>query len=72
MQWGRWCATHKDASERSDASRCRSAISWVLLRSVGERSAGDDIVLQYFAGTALPAGGLLVDADVHYVERFTE
>lgn len=35
-------------------------------------AAGDDIVLQYFAGTALPAGALLVDADIHYVERFTE
>ena len=33
--------------------------------------AGDDIVLQYLAGTALPAGAIQVDADVKYVERYT-
>jgi hypothetical protein len=33
-------------------------------------AAGDDIVLQYEAGTALPAGTLQVDADVMYVEKF--
>ena len=33
--------------------------------------AGDDIVLSYEVGTALPAGVLRVDADVAYVERYT-
>jgi hypothetical protein len=33
--------------------------------------AGDDIVLAYEVGTALPAGVLRVDADVDYVERYT-
>ena len=34
-------------------------------------SAGDDIVLAYEAGTALPAGVLRVESDVQYVERYT-
>lgn len=34
-------------------------------------SAGDDIVLTYEAGTALPAGVLRVEATVKYVERYT-
>lgn len=34
-------------------------------------SAGDDIVLTYEAGTALPAGVLRVEADVQYVEHYT-
>ena len=33
--------------------------------------AGDDLVIQYLAATALPAGSLLVDADVKYVERYS-
>lgn len=34
-------------------------------------SAGDDLVLTYEAGTALPAGVLRVEATVKYVERYT-
>jgi len=32
--------------------------------------AGDDVVLTYEAGTALPAGEILIEADVSYVEHF--
>jgi len=35
-------------------------------------AAGDDIVLAYDAGTALPAGAFRVDADVLYKQRFTQ
>lgn len=34
-------------------------------------SAGDDLVLSYGVGTALPAGVLRVEADIKYVERYT-
>lgn len=34
-------------------------------------AAGDDLVLSYLAGTALPAGSLRADADVSYVECYT-
>jgi len=45
----------------------------VLDGAVTETSfvAGDDIVLSYEAGTALPAGALQIEADVSYVEQFT-
>jgi len=33
--------------------------------------AGDDLILAYEAGTALPAGVLRVEADVQYVELYT-
>lgn len=34
-------------------------------------NVGDDIVLTYEAGTALPAGAVQVEADVMYKERYT-
>jgi len=34
-------------------------------------AAGDDLVVSYEAGTALPAGALQVEADVDYVERYS-
>ena len=34
-------------------------------------AAGDDIVLSYEVGTALPAGTLQVEADVSYVETYS-
>lgn len=34
-------------------------------------AAGDDLVLAYEAGTALPAGVLRVESDVQYVERYS-
>lgn len=34
-------------------------------------AAGDDLVLSYEVGTALPAGGLRVEADASYVQTFT-
>jgi len=33
--------------------------------------AGDDLLLTYEAGTALPAGAVQCEADVSYVERYT-
>lgn len=33
--------------------------------------AGDDLLLTYEAGTALPAGTVQAEADVQYVERYT-
>jgi len=53
------------------ASQADGSILDASVTTETDLSAGDDLVLSYEVGTALPAGALRVEADVSYVERYT-